>query len=190
LHTVSAPTISADGFAVTVAPQEQPGHAGGTLTGKVLLPRAAVINAVGGHGLEFFVDDRNYDENGTLHETNRKRRLGEGEPGRWRIEVAPAQDATDDQFLVVMLPAAWGNAPTHRVRLLESGKRVGCEVVGPNRTVRWWFDPGRNNAEVEVLAGGDSHRYTVTGAETPPPDGSGWLPRIRNLFRAGTDERR
>jgi hypothetical protein len=159
------------------------------LTGKVLLPKAAVVNAIGGHGLEFFVDDRNYDENGTLYELIRKLGPANGEPGRWRIEVSPPQDATDDRFLVVLLPAAWGSAPTHRVRLLESGKRVGCEVAGPNRTVRWWFEPGHNGAEVEVLAGSDSHRYTVTGPEEPPPGRSGWLTRIRNLFHAGSDER-
>jgi hypothetical protein len=42
LHTISAPTIVAGGFSVTVAPQDLPGRGGGTLTGKVLLPKAAV----------------------------------------------------------------------------------------------------------------------------------------------------
>jgi hypothetical protein len=68
LHTIAAPTLVDGGFSVTVAPQERPGHGGGRLTGKVLLPKEAVINAIGGRGLEFFVDDRNYDENGALSE--------------------------------------------------------------------------------------------------------------------------
>jgi VanZ family protein len=188
LHTIDAPSVSSDGFSVIVAPQERPGHGGGRLDAKVLLPKHAVVNAVGGRGLEFFVDDKNYDENGTLQALIKNLGTNRGEPGRWRIEVTPPQDATDDQFLVVLLPAAWGSVPSHRVSLLESGKRVGCEVVGPNRTIRWWFDLGRNSAEIEVLAGGDNHRYTVTGPETPPPGRLGWVSRIRNLFRAATDQ--
>jgi hypothetical protein len=53
--------------------------------------------------------------------------------------------------------------PTHRVRLLESGKRVGCEIVGPKRTTRWWFNPGLNYLEIEVSAGGEQRRYHVAG---------------------------
>jgi VanZ family protein len=189
LHTLDAPSISSDGFRVAVAPQERPGHGGGRLEGRVLLPKQAVINAVGGRGLEFLVDDKNYDENGTLQELIRKLGPNRGEPGKWRIEVSPPQDATDDQFLVVLLPTAGSSTPNHRVRLLESGKRVGCEVVGPNRTVRWWFEPGRNHAEIEVLAGSDSHRYQVSGPEAPPPGRSDWLTRMRSLFRAGAGER-
>ena len=152
------------------------------MIGKVLLPKEAVINSVGGRGLEFFVDNGNYDENGTLHETIRKLGPMNGEPGSWRIEVSPPQDATDDQFLVVLLPVGGTGAPTHQVRLLESGTRVGCEVIGPNRTVRWWFTPGHNGAEVEVFAGADSHRYQVNGPETPVAARTGWLGRILNLF--------
>ena len=32
--------------------------------------------------------------------------------------------------------------------MLESGNRVSCEIVGPKRTTRWWFEPGRNGAEI------------------------------------------
>jgi hypothetical protein len=189
LHTINAPTLFPGGFTVTDAPQTRPGHGGGRLTGKVLLPKDAVINAVGGHGLEFFVDDKNYDENGTLYETIRKLGPANGEPGSWRIEVSPAKDATDDQFLVVLLPNAGKNVPTHRVRLLESGQRVGCEVVGPNRTLRWWFEPGHDGAEIEVFAGAESRRYQVRGSEAPSPAIPGWFTRIRNLLRANTGHR-
>ena len=190
LHTIDAPTLLPGGFSVTVAAQDRPGHGGGRLIGRVLLPKDAVINAIGGHGLEFFVDDRNYDENGTLYESIRKLGPANDEPGSWRIEVTPPQDATDDHFLVVLLPVAGGSVPAHRVRLLESGKRVGCEVVGPNRTVRWWFEPGHSGAEVEVFVGTDSRRYQVSGPEAPPTGDSGWLTRIRDLFHAGTGDRR
>ena len=159
------------------------------MTGKVLLPREAVINAIGGHGLEFFVDDKNYDENGTLYESIRKLGPTNGEPGSWRIEVSPPQDATDDQFLVVLLPVAGGSVPAHRVRLLESGKRVGCEVVGPNRTVRWWFEPGQNGAEVEVFVGNDIHRYHVSGPEATASVAPGWLGWIKSLLGIGSRNR-
>ena len=32
--------------------------------------------------------------------------------------------------------------------MLESGNHVRCEIVGPKRTTRWWFEPGRNGAEI------------------------------------------
>jgi hypothetical protein len=117
----------------------------------VLLPRDASINLVGGPGFEFFVDDRNYDENGTLWEKLKKRRPGGPEPGEWRVEVSPSADARDDTFLVVLLPTALGVQPEHRVRLLEDGMRVGCEIVGPKRTTRWWFEPSVNGPVVEII---------------------------------------
>ncbi len=186
LHTLNAPTLTPDGFSVAVAPQERPGHGGGRLEGKVLLPKDALINAIGGRGLEFFVDAKNYDENGTLDETIRKRAASNVEPGAWRIEVSPPRDETEDLFLVVLLPRAGNAPPAHRVRLLESGKRVGCEIVGPNRTTRWWFEPGHDRAEIEVESGADRSRYQVKGPEASPPARPGWLRRIGRLFSSGS----
>ena len=182
LHTIEEPMVSPDGFVVSVAPAERPGHRGGSLYGKVLLPRDALINPIGGRGLEFFVDDRNYDEAGKLAETIRKLGPANGEPGAWRIEVSPSRDAKDDVFLVVLLPVANNVHPLHKVRLLQSGNRVGCEVVGPNRTTRWWFEPGRNRAEIEVVGGADSHHYEVSGPENPPPADPSYLALVRRLF--------
>ena len=186
LHTLNAPTITADGFSVAVGADKRPGHGGGRLEGKVLLPKDALINALGGRGFEFFVDDRNYDEKGTLDAA----KLGpNSEAGSWRIELSPPQDAAADQFLVVLLPTAGTSVPTHRVRLLESGRRVGCEVVGPTRTVRWWFEPGHNAAEVEVSAGRDRYRYHVSGPEGSAATAAGRLHRVGELFRAFTGGR-
>ena len=185
LHTIDEPTVSPGGFSVTVAPQDRPGHGGGRLDGKVLLPRDAVINPIGGRGFEFFVDDRNYDENGALREAIGKLGPNNREPGDWRIEVSPPRDAREDMFLVVLLPIAGGAHAVHRVKLLESGKRVGCEIVGPNRTTRWWFEPGRNGAEIEVSSGPDAHHYQVRGPATPVGGAAGWLSRIKRLLGAG-----
>jgi len=181
LHTIEAPAMSADGFSVSVGAQDRPGHGGGRLEGKVLLPKDAVINPLGGRGFEFFVDDRNYDENGTLRELIGKLGSNGAEAGAWRIEVSPARDAKDDLFLVVLLPSGGDARPAHRVRLLELGDRVGCEIVGPNRTTRWWFEPGRNGAQIDIVSGPDAHHYLVSGPEEPLPT-VGWLNRIRRLF--------
>jgi hypothetical protein len=145
----------------------------------VLLPKQPLINAIGGRGFEFFVDDRNYDERGRLQQTIRKLGPTQGEPGAWRIEVSPAQDAAADLFLVVLLPTA-GAQPAHRIRLLESDERIGCEIAGPERTTRWWFERGRNAAEIEVVgAGGSISRYRVEGRSSAPPAGRGWLERLK-----------
>ena len=64
---------------------------------------------------------------------------------------------------MVLLPAGLGAHPTHRVRLLESGHKVGCEIVGPKRTTRWWFEPGRNQVDIDVATRGEERRYHVEG---------------------------
>jgi hypothetical protein len=179
LHTIEAPQVTAHGFSVNVLAQHRPGHAGGRLEGKVLLPRKALIEAIGGPGFEFFVDGKNYDENGKLEDMLRKLRPDRSEPGAWRIEVSPPKDETADTFLVVLLPTGLGVHPTHRVRLLESGHKVGCEIVGPKRTTRWWFEPGRNQVDIDVAAGAEEHRYRVEGPAAAPPAPPGWLERLR-----------
>jgi hypothetical protein len=146
-----------------------------------------VINTIGGRGFEFFVDDRNYDENGTLRESIRKLGPNNGEPGAWRIEVSPPRDTRQDIFLVVLLPTAAAAQPAHRVRLLESGGRVGCEIVGRGRTTRWWFEPGGNDVEIEVSSGSDAHRYTVRGPVASGPATPSWVDRIKNLFGIGSE---
>jgi hypothetical protein len=184
LHALQKPVVTPGGFRVGVDPQPRPGRAGGMLTASVLLPKDAVVTAIGGPGLEFLVDDRNYDENGTLEQTIRKAGPANGEPGAWRIEVSPPQDEADDLFLVVLLPTLGDAAPTHRVRRLESGPRVGCEIVGPHRTTRWWYEPGRDGVEIEVVAQDGARRvHRLTGAPAPPIEHS-WLDRLREWVDA------
>ncbi len=184
LHTIDAPRVTADGFSLSVPPQNRPGHAGGGLAAKVLLPKGALIEAIGGRGFEFFVDGKNYDENGKLRDMIAKLGPNRGEPGGWRIEVSPPRDEPEDVFLVVLIPSASGVHPTHRVRLLESGHKVGCEIVGPKRTMRWWFEPGRNQVDVDVAAGREEHRYHVDGPMAPPPTPMGWLERLHSSINS------
>jgi VanZ family protein len=169
LHTIDEPAVTPGGFSIRVPPQKRPGRPGGGLEGKVLLPQDSSIQTVGGAGFEFFVDDRNFDENGTLWEMIRKRGASGPEPGAWRVEVSPAQEAREDHFLVVLLPSAVAEEPRHHVRLLESGDRVGCEIVGPTRTTRWWFAPSRMSSLVEVsdAAGVREHDIQVDRMASP-----------------------
>jgi hypothetical protein len=185
LHTLDKPQVAAHGFSVSVPPQDRPGHAGGRLEAKVLLPKRAVIESIGGPGFQFFVDGKNYDENGKLEDMIAKLGPNRGEPGAWRIEVSPPEDETEDNFLVVLLPSAWGVQPAESVRLLGSGSRVGCEIAGPKQTTRWWFEPGKNQVDIEVAAGGEERRYHVDGPMAPPPRQPGWLERLRNSITSG-----
>jgi VanZ family protein len=180
LHTLDQPTVSGRDFRVRVAPQQRTGRAGGSLAASVLLPKDANVNAIGGRGLDFFVDGVNYDEHGTLLKNNRRTGPNNGEPGAWRIEVSPARENADDQFLVVLLPTLGNAAPSHRVRLLESGNRVGCEVVGSKRTTRWWFEPGSKSVEIELVdRDGATRKHRLMDSSALSPVAPSWIERLR-----------
>lgn len=153
LHSIYAPRIAGSRFVVQVPPDAAVGHDGGELEGHVVLPLRPLLNPIGGPGAEFFVDGRNYAVDPKMLEGLQRRRQqpGRPEPGGWRIELSPELDARDDQFLVVLVPAAFGAERPHRVRRLQAASRSGVEIVGPTRTTRWWFTPGEFAAQVEVV---------------------------------------
>lgn len=179
LHTVDAPQLHDASFIVKTPPQAASGRGGGRLDGRVLLPQGARLLPIGGRGFEFLVDGRNYDEGGTL---NAAPQPGSPTPeaGRWRIEITPAREARDDQFLVVMLPTPIDAQPKHRVRLLREGTDVGCEIIGPQRTTRWWFTPGRTDVRIEIEHDGavTTHRLRSSYAASASPE-HGWASRLR-----------
>jgi hypothetical protein len=180
LHTLQGPRIAGKEFEVSVPALDRRGRDGGRLHAAVLLPKQAVLNAIGGRGLEFFVDDRNYDEGGKVHEAMKKRAANGPEPGAWRIEVSPAQDTKEDLFLVVLLPAALGAKPSPEVHYLESGNRVGAQISTPARTTRWWFEKGRNTVQVDVVeAGGAITQHRAEGRSSAPASPRGWLVRLK-----------
>jgi hypothetical protein len=151
LHSIDAPVLGSDRFDLFIPASGRPGRSGGRLHGQVLLPRQALLHSIGGPGFEFFVDGKNFDEEGRAQAAIAQLGHGRAEPGAWRIELMPAREARADQFLVVMFPtAATAAAPAVRVTRLEDGERVGAEIVGARRTTRWWFTPGRLGVRVEV----------------------------------------
>ena len=181
LHTLNAPTVGPDGFSVAVAPQDHLGHGGGA----------------GGQGpaAEGCADQHHWRSRIRVlrrrEELRRERHAVRGDPEgghaqRRARRVAPRGEPAsrrDRRRVPGRSPATrWECAAVPRVRLLESGKRVGCEIVGPNRTTRWWFEPGYDGAEIEVESGVDHHRYQVKGPEVSPPARPSWLRRIGRLF--------
>ena len=60
-----------------------------------------------------------------------------------------------------MLPTPTAAAPAARVTRLEDGERVGAEIVGAQRTTRWWFTPGRLGVRVEVEEGAARRGHTL-----------------------------
>lgn len=143
LHSSEAPRLKDAGFEIQVAAGGAPGRLGGTLQGTVLWPIEPNLTAVGGPGKEFWVDGKNYDDDGRIKAlVARKHKQGNhSEPGAWRIELAPSTANADDDFLVVMLPRLTKDGPaSHQIRRLESSAGPAVEVVGPRRTTRWYFD--------------------------------------------------
>jgi hypothetical protein len=163
LHSIFEPRIADRSFVVRVPPQPSLRREGGELEGHVLLPRRPQLHALGGRGLEFFVDGRNFDENGKLwdHLKNRQNDPFRPEPGSWRIELSPENASHDDQFLVVLVPGSYGMPRSHEVRLIEDRGWVGVSVVGPSRSTRWWFKPGTLAARIEVVDAGGISPPTV-----------------------------
>lgn len=162
MHTIEQPSITEHGFIATVAADNRPGHSGGRLAGHVLLPKDPTIQIIGGKGFEFFVDGVNYDDNGKVAETARARKQS-AEPGAWRIEVMPSEEAKEDLFLNVLLPTLGSQKPTHNVRLIDSGDHPRCEVQGPTRTTRWRFNRGSNEVALEIQENGATRTYQIFG---------------------------
>jgi len=148
LHSVEEPHVEGVHFSVQISPATKPERPGGSALGAVLLPKNADLRSLGGPGFEFFVDGVNYDDGGGVWE--RAGKVPTLEPGAWRLVLSPTSDAETDVFLVVLIPGIGARHPGHQIRGLEDGDRYGCEIVGPKRTTRWWFDPDHDGPVIEV----------------------------------------
>ena len=151
LHSLTRPTIGADGFQVGARVSGAAGSTGGQLLARVVLPKQRTLNAIGGKRFEFFVDGKNYDDDGQVAAApvTRADDLARPLPGAWRIELMPENDAREDRFLVVMRPVTAPTETMPAVKLLEAERAVGVEIAGPVRARRWWFSLERPLGRVE-----------------------------------------
>ena len=66
--------------------------------------------------------------------------------GRFVFTLMAALAAFERELLVERTTAG--------LQAAKAQGRVGADIVGPRRTTRWWFEPGRLGATVEVLEDG------------------------------------
>ena len=164
LHTIEEPVLNKSGFSVSFHPNKIKTQAEGHLEAHVLLPENSNIISIGGKGLEYFVDNHNYDDNGKVAEAV-KRRRSISEPGAWRVEILPPKDAKEDKFLVVLLPSTSNNVAPYKIRRLGNNGKLGCEIVGPKRITRWWFNTKDHSAQVEIFDGNIYKEYNLQQAK-------------------------
>jgi len=152
LHTTGQPSIQGNQFSVSLPPNPARKQSGSQLTAHVLLPENAQLNKVGGAGFEFWVDGKNYDENGTLAAAIAKKGQPT-EPGNWRMEVSPPTLQREDEFLVALVPRTALSATAPQIRKIERGNEYGVEIVSAAGNRRWWFTPNRTDLVLETTTG-------------------------------------
>jgi len=158
LHTIQKPRVTPGGFVVNIDPSASPGHRGGRLEAHVLLPKHSIIQSIGGKGLEFFVDNHNYDEG--VAATSRRRK--DSETGQWRIEVSPRSDEKADEFLVVLFPSLENHITHNTVKSRTVPSGVVVEITGTRRTTRWRFTAGEEPLKIDVVEGTTIRSYAIS----------------------------
>jgi hypothetical protein len=147
LHSQTKPEITAYGFEVVVEGDEEDGSdIGAGLGGEGVLPRERNITKIGGPGFEFYVDGKNYDENGTAYDLIGHRR--NMEPGEWRIELQPSLQQEWVSFLVVMFPWAGDAARDEIVECEEENDGIVCSIQKSGRHAEYKFASGSNTVSV------------------------------------------
>ena len=150
IHTINEPRLTKDGFIVRIPASERPERKAGRLQASILFPEDANITIIGGKGLEFLVDDINFDESGEVWKKVLKRKKNPPEPGRWRVEISPANAQKRDRFLMVLKPTIENRKPDLRIRRLVTKKAIGSEIKGPDRTLKLLFPNDREGVLVEI----------------------------------------
>jgi hypothetical protein len=179
LHTTNKPFVTGNGFTVDLPANPARKQSGGHLDAHVLLPQGARLNAIGGPGFEFWVDGKNYDENGALAGAIARR----GQPvehGNWRMEVMPPTHRIDDEFLVVLVPRSGLSAAAPSIRKIERGREHGVEIVGTAGTRLWWFDPETGSVNLETASGNQTIHANLPNDVAD----SSLLDRFKNWWRA------
>lgn len=175
LHTQNQPKVSGMRVSASVPPDASRRQLGGSLEVQVILPENAAIHTVGGPGFAFFVDGKNYDENGTLLDAIRRK----GQPteaGGWRVEIMPERARRDDEFLVVLIPRTANAIPAPAIRRIQSGNEYGIEVAG-SALRKYWFSAERNGVRLEDS--GSREAIFATDGDAQP---SAWR-KLRDWWR-------
>lgn len=178
LHSALSPHIEGSRFVIE-RPAATKGADTGRLEGDVLLPRDAQLVNIGGPGFEFFIDGRNFDENGSLA-ANIARGPAELDPGAWRLEVTPSLPARSDRFLVVMRPVL-GDAPPVRTQASEDESSVVARVSLPGRDIALRIPHEQLAVELTLTtsAGKRTHRVEGVSERVTP---RGWMQGLKSLL--------
>lgn len=136
IHFQEQPLLAApDQFLVSLLPDNNPKHTDGILEGKVLIPSAPLITAVGGPGKEFWVDGKNYDNNGDIYKTLARGNLKQvAEPGAWRIEVRNTEASQTDNFLVALTVKQNRSELTPSIQCSQGSGLTDCIIRGKRET--------------------------------------------------------
>lgn len=141
VHSLEQPVRTESGFRLSTKPEPVSGKSGSILDVHVLWPEDAFVDFVGGPGAEFWVDGRNYDDNGQVWRIAAQR--PQAEPGRWRAEIKPRRPAVQDDFLMVLQPRL-ADRPEPVLRIRKAKGEPGCEIAGPGRMLAVSFPKNAN----------------------------------------------
>ncbi len=130
IHFQEQPLLPVDGqFLIAPAADNRSKYSSGILDGRVLLPSQAHITAIGGPGKEFWVDGKNYDNNGDIYKV--LKRIGKrAEAGNWRIEISPVAASPTDHFLIAMSLSKDWSETTPSVRCSQGDGLTRCALKG------------------------------------------------------------
>jgi hypothetical protein len=149
-HTINKPYLNKNKVISQTYSRTNPIHQGGTLEATVLFPKKAFINIFGGKGAEFFVKNKNYDENGKVWDSVKKRKTNPPEPGSWRVEVIPPFSQKKDHFLTVYNPKLTGETKDIFIEALESKNQIGCRINGKAKTHSFLFSTTKHALTIEL----------------------------------------
>lgn len=172
-HTLGMPTV--DGTPTVISPGETL-HAAATeavaaagsgkLFLKVLAPAQRNLRVVGGRGVKsFWVFGQNYDWHWSADEAQ-PRPISDYDPlpyGEWRMELEPADDALDHNFLTVLYPTSSTTAGMPPTTLVSGPGLAGAHIADPSRNRVVLFSSA---ADGSAIAGTISYSYQPTATTT------------------------
>lgn len=146
LHSLSEPTINGHFFHLSIPPDTRLKMSGGELKGQVILPKNNLLQKIGGKGFEYYVDGKNYDDNGKVE--RKINRLQNIEAGQWRIELQPETTHKEAIFLVALQTSLLNENKTFPdILVSRDKKRIICRI---NEQRTFIFHLNNNNKQITV----------------------------------------